>query len=71
MFEKILGAKLERGDVDCDGDRRQARVLPGPGLATGFAQHPAAYRQDQATVFGDGQKLRWLRAARVADAASG
>src|SRR5882762_1896313 len=53
-FDKTLIAKLQGGNVDGNRQWWQSPVLPGARLPAGFAPHPAADLNDEATIFGDG-----------------
>ena len=49
--------ELARGNVDRQGQRRQAGVDPGAALAAGFLQYPVAQRDDEVALFGQGNEI--------------
>jgi hypothetical protein len=57
MFDKILVAKFGARNVNGDALEWEARCLPFARRSTCFTQHPAAYGENEATIFGDGNEL--------------
>ena len=64
--------ELQGREVHRHGHGRQAGIEPGPGLATGFLDHPGAHGHDQARLFRQGDELaRGHQAIRRAPAQQG
>jgi len=65
LVDEVALPELHRRQVDGDGQRREALVLPGAILPAGFEQHPRADRANQAALLGEGNEFVGLDPAAV------
>ena len=56
-LHQVFLIELAHREVDRHPDRTQPRLLPGPGLGAGGAQHPFADGDDKAVLLGERDEL--------------